>query len=419
MDAGTVKTLFTDATHLGLIDATGTSSIDDATISNAGTLEATAGTLTLDHDTITNSGLIEATTGGKIVLSNTAATLNNAGGTITVDGSSAPATTTAGILTLAGATISGGTINNYSLDASNNNAILPGTINVAGASTLQGVSSSSKLQLNKGTLSVGASLTLNNVIISASQLSQASGGSGSIEIDNTVQLTAAAAIIGLITVTNNGTLEIKGGSAPNTDATLNNVSLGNSAGTLQIDDGSALVLTGGSSITGGTINDYTPSAGTGGTIHVTGNAGLFGVSGSNLLQLYNGNVTVDSAATFTLDDVSVSATSFSDSGTLQVGSTHKLTLSSVTATGGASRMPVLSPEPGRSTAQRSSIPVPSPPLAARCRSSPISPGAAAFFRSQPERRCSSTARRRSRSTSWAAPIRLCSMTPPEAALAVR
>jgi hypothetical protein len=95
------------------------------------------------------------------------------------------------------------------------------------------------------------------------------------------------------------------------------------------------VLTGGSSITGGTINDYTPSAGTGGTIHVTGNAGLFGVSGSNLLQLYNGNVTVDSAATFTLDDVSVSATSFSDSGTLQVGSTHKLTLSSVTATGGA------------------------------------------------------------------------------------
>jgi hypothetical protein len=636
VDAGTVKTLFTDATHLGLIDATGTSSIDDATINNAGTLEATAGTLTLDHDTITNSGLIEATTGGKIVLSNTAATLDNAGGTITVDvsseldlqsavidkgqinnsgiveisnagnelddvqvanhsnieifaggvltldqgtsitndsnatviidassgpgvdpgklvvkaatisggtitdngslevtgtltlqggmtmtagtftldsgsevqvessatlnnvvvtgggtiivdtntvlttlylgagfsmtggaltihsagavdvtgspaslsgvtvtnenvievlaggaltlqqqdathpttvdnssgtitidGSSAPGTTPAGILTLGGATITGGIINDYSLDTNNNNAILPGTIDVTaastitavvtgtttsspiqltngtvnvgaaltldnvsvsgtqisetssgslvladtvkltggvsisgftpaaheitnngtleiagpatlsndvvsnvgtiqvddttnnastspkltlsnaiitggivnnsspsgsggtiavtGATTLQGVSNSNKLQLNKGTVSVGAGLTLNSVVVSASQISQASGGGGSIEIDNTVQLTAAATILGLA-VTNTGTLEIKGGSAPNADATLNNVSLGNSAGTLQIDDGSALVLTGGTSITGGTINDYTPSTGTGGTI---------------------------------------------------------------------------------------------------------------------------------------------------------
>ena len=57
----------------GTLDSTGTSSINDASISNTGTLEATSGTLTIDPGSIDNSGLLEAN-GGALTIDATPVT---------------------------------------------------------------------------------------------------------------------------------------------------------------------------------------------------------------------------------------------------------------------------------------------------------------------------------------------------------
>src|SRR6202022_2110902 len=112
-----------------------------------------------------------------------------------------------------------------------------------------------------------------------------------------------------ISNTAGGKIEVSGG-------TLNVlVDITNSGGILQLDDGTALTLSG-STITGGTINDGTAS-GTGATIHVTGASKID--SGATL---NNGAVTVD--AKLTLDTVTVSGTIITDNSSIELDNTVKL-----------------------------------------------------------------------------------------------
>jgi hypothetical protein len=146
-------------------------------------------------------------------------------------------------LELSGSTITGGTITDNNL------------INVTADITLNGFA-----RLESGEVHVGAKLTLDNVAISGSDLSEVSGGS--IEIDHTALLTHDAIIAGL-PITNLGTLEVAGTFSPSADATLDGLAFDNTFGHIELDAGSTLVLDDGTAITGGTL-DF----GAGSTLHI-------------------------------------------------------------------------------------------------------------------------------------------------------
>src|ERR1700730_10971181 len=88
-------------------------------------------------------------------------------------------------------------------------------------------------------------------------------------------------------------------------ATLNGDVLTNSGATVTVDDTETLTLTG-TTISGGTVNDYSV---TGGIIDVTGATTLNGG-----LTLNNGTVKVE-IATLKLDDVTVSGTTITEENT--------------------------------------------------------------------------------------------------------
>ena len=133
-------------TIAGTLESTGTSAINNADITNTGTITVTSGTLTIDPailHAITNHNLIEAVTGGTLKLASVIVT--NSGGTITVDGSSK--------LYLSDVSINGGSLSNagnlYSVSGSNTVSAMvtntgaievqAGTLNLAGG--LSGVGS--------------------------------------------------------------------------------------------------------------------------------------------------------------------------------------------------------------------------------------------------------------------------------------
>ena len=76
----------------GLLDLTGTSAITDATITDTGTIEATAGKITIDPGTINESRSLEAN-GGTLEIDATPVTdtgtlLATGGGTLVLNGAS-------------------------------------------------------------------------------------------------------------------------------------------------------------------------------------------------------------------------------------------------------------------------------------------------------------------------------------------
>ena len=84
-------------------------------------------------------------------------------------------------LTLSGTSITGGTINN----GTGITTATAGIIDVTGASTIQGSSAPTVFaNLNNGTVTLGAQLTLDEVKVSASQINEDTGGS--IVLDDTV-----------------------------------------------------------------------------------------------------------------------------------------------------------------------------------------------------------------------------------------
>ena len=198
-----------------------------------------------------------------------------------------------------------------------------GTIDVTGTSTIEG-SSTAYADLNNGTVTLGAQLTLDYVTVSGTQINEASGGS--LVFDPTVQLTGGAVITGA-PITNFDTLEVSGAASLIDDQVTNNA-------IVQVDAGGTLTLSG-TTITGGTINDGTGSTfATAGTIDVIGNSTIAG-AGTAQAYLNNGGVTVESGVTLTLNNVTATGTTFADPGTIQIGSGKTLTLAGTdTITGG-------------------------------------------------------------------------------------
>lgn len=224
IDGGTV-------TIAGTLESTGTSAINDADISNTGTISVTGGTLTVDPaviHTITNHHLVQASGGvldisGDLIV-NTAdikavkggtlklatVTITNTGGTVTVDGTSK--------LYLTDVSINGGSLSNagnlYSVSGSN-------TISAAVAST--------------GTIEVQA---------------------------GTLYLSGGLSGVGTLTIDDGATLELAG-------ATAQTVTFAGGTDTLQLDKVAGQSFTGtiaGQSLTGGTFTitggaDITTSSG--------------------------------------------------------------------------------------------------------------------------------------------------------------
>jgi hypothetical protein len=155
IDGGTV-------TIAGTLESTGTSAINNADITNTGTIAVTSGTLTIDPvilhtitnhnliqakggeldisgDLIVNSADIEAVLGGTLKL--TTVIVTNSGGTITVDGSSK--------LYLSDVSINGGSLSNSG-----------NLYGVSGLNTITaGVTNTGTIEVQSGTLNLAGGLT--------------------------------------------------------------------------------------------------------------------------------------------------------------------------------------------------------------------------------------------------------------------
>ena len=223
-------------------------------------------------------------------------------------------------LTLNGTTINGGTINDFSSTGG-------GNIDVTGASTIAGTSTTdANLNGNgTGTVQLDAALTLDYVKLNGITLEN-----GPLTIKDTVEVAGAVTLLN-DTVTNTGA-------------------------TLQVDDGITLKLYG-TTINGGTINDFSSAAG--GKIDVTGASTIAGTSTTDANLNGNGTGTVQLDAALTLDyvklngitlengpltikdtvEVAGAVTLLNDtvtntSGTLQVDDGITLTLNGTTINGG-------------------------------------------------------------------------------------
>ncbi len=240
----------------GTLNVSGTSTIDtfNSVLSGNTTVEA-GQKLVLEHEfvigSISNQGTVEVA--GPATFSGV--TVTNAGGTITVDDTQT--------LTFDDSTINGGTIDDFS-------NTVGGDIDVTGTglSEIAGTSGADA-DLNgngAGTVTLDAGLTLDYVKLSGITIENGTTlTSGSLTVDGTVEVAGAVTLTDL-TVTNNGTL--------------------------QVDDGVTLTLDG-TTINGGTINDYSSSLG--GNIDVTGASKIAGSS------LADANLNGNNAGTVTLD----------------------------------------------------------------------------------------------------------------------
>ena len=353
------------------IDGTGTLTLDDASISggtvtNSGTLTLggtaalKSGTLNnysqinvsgtdneLDSENVTNTGAIAILALGVLTLDDIA-TFNNTGGIITVDGT--------GTLALDDASISGGTINDYSL-ASPSGSVVAGDIHVTGSSAI----SSALLNNGQVTLDSGVVLTLDNDTVTGTHFSDA-GATIQIDGGTTLKLSDAAInggtindystgesdsiVAGNIDVTGssaisnahlvNGQVTIESGVVLTLDNdTVTGTHFNDVGATIQIDGGTTLKLDG-VTINGGAINDY--SIGTSGSI-VAGDIDVIGNSTISDASLNHGNVTIESGKQLTLDGDTVNGTAFTNVGTgsvIHVDGGDTLTLNDATTVTGGS-----------------------------------------------------------------------------------
>ena len=324
----------------GTLDSTGTSSINDASISNTGTLEATSGTLTIDPGSIDNSGLLEAN-GGALTIDATPVistgtlqatdastltlsgdTVTNTGGVVHVDAGST--------LDLAGSGISGGTVDVY------------GTLDSTGASSINGanLTNTDLAEVTSDTLTLSGDTVTNTggvMQVDASSLLDFSGSSivgGTVDVYGTLNSTGTSSVNGAgltnsdIVEATSGTLTIDPGSIDNSGLleanggalTIDATPVTNS-GTLKATDTSTLTLSGDTvTNTGGllqvdagsTIN-FAGSGISGGTVEVSGtldSTGTNSISGATLIDA--GLVEVTNGSALTINDTPVI-----NSGTLQ------------------------------------------------------------------------------------------------------
>jgi hypothetical protein len=270
--------------------------LDQSSILNSGLIKLGQGGDFKDQSSVTNSGTIELA-GGTL---NVQVDIANSGGIIQVDGDTT--------LKLNGAAINGGTINDN------------GPIDVTADSSINGTSvdngedgtTTVDALLNGGGVIVesGVTLTLDNVTVSGTIFVDTAAGA-TIQVDGGTTLTLDDVMVIGGTITDNGTIRV---------------------------DAETTLKLKGVAINGGTINDN-------GTIDVTADSSINGTSidngedGTTTIDalLNNGEVTIESDVTLTLDNVTVTGTTFIDTAggaTIQVDGGTTLTLDDVTVTGG-------------------------------------------------------------------------------------
>jgi hypothetical protein len=374
VDAGQALTLDNVTVNYTIFNDTATGAIIRIDGGDALTLYdvTITGGIINDYSTVSGnivSGNIEITGSSKI----SDASLNHgdvtveSGQTLTLDDVKATGTTFAGVaidsvihvdggdkLTLDHATINGGTINDYSTVSGN---IVSGNIEITGSSKISGAS------LNHGNLTIAGdqTLTLDNATVNytifddtaAGAIIQVDGGDTLAFYDVTI---TGGIINDYSTVSGNivsGDINITG-SSKISDASLNHGDVTIEGGqTLTLDDvkvtgttftgvasNSVIHVDGGDKLTldhatinGGTINDYSTVSGN----IVSGDIDITGSSKISNASLNHGDVTIESSRTLTLDNVSVTGTTFNDAATdsvIQVDPNDTLMLSGVTVNGG-------------------------------------------------------------------------------------
>ncbi len=271
LSIGESLTIFND----GVLNNSGTVSVgsqiellNQSLLLNYGLLTLGQGGDFKNQSSVSNSGTIELA-GGTL---NVEVTVANSGGTLQVDNGTT--------LKLNGATINGGTINDS------------GTIDVTADSSINGTSTDNgedgittvDALLNNGGVTVESDVTLilDNDTVNGTTFTDTAGGAtqvddgttltlddvtvaggsitdnGTIDIRGTVTLESGVAVNGgVLSIAGGATLDIEN-SVTGAGATLNGVDVLNS-GTIQVDAGSggtttvALVLDGGTTVTGGTL----------------------------------------------------------------------------------------------------------------------------------------------------------------------
>ncbi|WP_342735344.1 VCBS domain-containing protein [Bradyrhizobium sp. B117] len=231
-------------TIAGTLESTGTSAIDNADITNTGTITVTSGTLTIDPATIhaiTNHGLVQA------------------------DG---------GVLDISGEDIS----NTASLAAINYGALKLTNLTVSNSSTgTITVDNHSKLYLTDVSINGGSLGNAGNLygVSGSSTISAAVANTGTIEVQaGTLNLSGGLSGAGEVIIDDGATLELAG-------ATAQTITFAGGTGTLQLDKVAGQSFTGtiaGESSTGGTFT----ITGTADITTSSGNALAFTASGGTL-----------------------------------------------------------------------------------------------------------------------------------------
>ena len=329
LTVGQMLTIFND----GVLNNSGTVTVSElelfgqSLLLNTGLITLGQGGDFTESKTITNSGTIVLAGGTLNVLTD----IDNSGGTINVDSGAT--------LNLKGVAITSGTINGFL-----------GAINVTADSSIKGGETDAVLNNGGVTVESGVTLTLDNVSANSTTFADLSGSA--IQVDEGTSLTLNGSVIAGGTINDFGTIVVTAGSAINGTGTaavldggqviveseatlkLDNVVVSgaiftdaDSSSIIQIDGGTRLTLHG-VTFDGGTINDNA-------TIDVVADSSIKG--GETDAFLNNGDVTLESEVTLTLDNVAVNGTVFTDadsSSTIQVDAGTVLILNDATINGG-------------------------------------------------------------------------------------
>ena len=347
----------------GTFDASGTSSLNDTLITNAGTFEVTGGTLTIDPTTIANDGgtitvdsgttldLVDSSiTAGDLVIDGTVRTtdtdalhsdafhdvavdnnntLEVVSGTLTLDQATTVRNKKCGTLTLDQATAvanTGGTITvdsgaTLALDTAtvtDGDLAVEGTVTASGADALHNVAvdNNADLEVTGGTLTLdqatavantGGTITVDSGATLA--LDTATVTDGDLAVEGTVTASGADALHN-VAVDNNADLEVTGGTLTLDQATA----VANTGGTITVDSGATLALDTATVTDGDLAVEGTVTASGADALHnvaVDNNADLEVTGGTLTLDQATavantgGTITVDSGATLALDTATV------------------------------------------------------------------------------------------------------------------
>ncbi|MGD0461024.1 MAG: hypothetical protein ABSB74_00910 [Tepidisphaeraceae bacterium] len=285
----------------------------NAALTNNGTVNANVNgqTLTLETGPMTNNSVMEATGGGNLIIDGITIT-QGSGGTISASGNSGGGSPTPSVVDLTGATITGGTL------LSSGGGIIQtisGTTNTIGSLTNNAtfnVGGNSNLNVT-GNLTDNGLITVNNNQYYSSTLDFSGGtlsGTGTITLDSTG---ANAVLAGTLTqsightingygeitaaLTNNGTVNanVSGQTLTLQTGPITNNSLIEVTGAAGLNIGSVTITQG----TNGQISDA------GGTVTLTGGATI---TGGTLLSSGGGIIQTTSGTTNTIGSLTTNAT---------------------------------------------------------------------------------------------------------------